>query len=75
MHTHSKENPGTIVDTFSTWHVVTSNEHVCFSLAEMRYQQEMLKLAKKTHYAVSELKKQECLPLVDLFLDSVDQVG
>ena len=43
--------------------------------AELRYHQEMLKLARKTHSAVDELKQQEeCLPLVNLFLDSVDQV-
>jgi hypothetical protein len=41
---------------------------------EMRYHQEMLKLARKTHTAVTELRQQEeCLPLVDLFLESVDQ--
>ena len=44
-------------------------------LSELRYHQEMLKLARKTHTAVADLKHQEeCLPLVDLFLDSVDQV-
>jgi len=45
-------------------------------LSELRYHQEMLKLARKTHTAVADLKHQEeCLPLVDLFLDSVDQVS
>ena len=41
----------------------------------MRYHQDMLKLARKTHSAVTELQQQEeCLPLVDLLLESVDQV-
>lgn len=41
----------------------------------MRYHQEVLKLARKTHSIVTELKRnEECLPLVDVFLQSVDQV-
>ena len=43
--------------------------------AEARYHQQMAKLAKNTQSALEELNAQEpCLPLLDVFRTSVDQV-
>jgi len=42
---------------------------------EAKYQQQMVRLGKTTQLALQELQSQEeCLPLIDLFRASVDQV-
>jgi hypothetical protein len=41
---------------------------------EMRHHQEMIKLARKVHASLMDLKQQEeSLPLIDVFLESLDQ--